>query len=124
MENCSLAKKFPQPKLQYPELLPQFVFDTHSNRAVFVEARNPYRSGKAFFKSKKELLRNGFSIEDGRVLFFDLNKKIVFNQTPTPSDFTTPYLDDSGQKLILIQEMESYSERITWRFQIPSATLG
>jgi len=114
IEKCSLAINFLQPKLQYPELLPKFVFDTHFNRAVFVEARNPYSSGKAFFKSKKELLRNGFSIEDGRVLFFDLNKKFVFNQTPTPSDFTTPYLDDSGQKLILMQETESYSERISY----------
>lgn len=114
MNGCSVATIFSQPKLQYPELLPQFVFNTLSNRAVFVEARNPYSSGKAFFKSKKELLRNGFSIEDGRVLFFDLNKKFVFNQTPTPSNYSTPYLDDSGRKLILIQEGESNSERITY----------
>lgn len=112
MGDCAIVETFAQPKLQYPELLPQLVFNTQSERAIFVEARAPHGGGKAGSQGGPDVARRGFNPRSGRVLFFDINKKVVLNQFPTPSDYTAAYMDDGGLKLILIQAEDHDMEAI------------
>ncbi|MFC5474135.1 hypothetical protein [Paraherbaspirillum soli] len=111
-KDCSIKLTFKQPKLQYPELPPQFVFNTTSSRGIFVEPMNFGRSGKAWFKSRRELEKAGFSYDPGRVLFFDLKKQIIFKKFPTPSDYTIPYISDDGLTLALVQIFDNESKPI------------
>jgi hypothetical protein len=106
VSNCSVDARFRQPKLQYPELLPQVAFNTELNRAVLVEQKNPYSSGKAFYTDKKSLQKAEFADGYGRVHILRLSDGKAIKRFTTPSEETQLYSGGDGTKIMLMQLKE------------------
>jgi hypothetical protein len=111
-KNCNIELKFTQPSIQYPELTPLVAFSTELDRAVLVERKNPYSSGKAFMPNERDVKKFGFATEYGQVHVIKLSDGSAVKRFPTPSDETQLFLSDDGEKFVLMQLKEKSRMRV------------